>query len=105
MFLSVIPLCPELVEDLVLTALILHNFLRRGASKHIFCPKGLVDEYDPLTGEQIPGLWEKDASHSLKNFSAPSHGNNSTTYAKKFRETFTEYFGNDGSVPWQWDRC
>ena len=99
------PLCPQFVEDLVLAALTLHNYLRSGPSKHIYCPKGLAGECDPLTGEQIPGLLEKDASSSLVKLTPPSHGNNSTINAKKVWETFTECFCNEGSVPWQWERC
>ena len=105
MFLPVTPLSPQFVEDLVLAALTLHNFLRSGPSKFIYCPKGVADECYPLTGEQLSGLWEKDATGSLVKFTSHSHGSNSTTNAKKVRETFTEYFCNEGSVPWQWERC
>ena len=95
------PLCPQFVEDLVLAALTLHNYLRSGPSKHIYCPKGLADECDPLTGEQIPGLWEKDASSSLVKLTPPSHGNNSTINAKRSEKPLPNafvvkavYFGN-----------
>ena len=54
-FCSTIALSPEFVSDLAFATLVLHNFLRSGQSRQIYCPKHLVDEEDPLSGQLIPG--------------------------------------------------
>ena len=42
---------------------------------------------------------------SMKNFSVARSGNNASLEAKEIRETFKEYFFNEGAVPWQWNSC
>ena len=105
-FCSTIALSPEFVADLTFATLVLHNFLRSGQSRQIYCPRHLVDEEDPSTGQLIPGSWRNDISlHSLAPLEIPSSGHNYTTCAKNVRDTFNEYFVNEGAVSWQWDKC
>lgn len=95
-------LSPQYVEDLVLAALTLHNILRQGRCPDVYCPKGLADEID-MRGNFIPGSWRLD--EQLTPLRVPSNGHNSAVAAKEVRDIFTDYFCNEGSVPWQWDRC
>jgi len=59
---------------------------------------------DPLTGQVIPGSWRSDTFISaLSPLEVPLFGHNVSTWAKKVRETFNDYFVNEGAVSWQWD--
>ena len=98
-------LSPPFVEDITLASLTLHNFLRsRRVSKEIYSPKGLADEVDMTTGEVIPGSW-RTSDVQMNSLPVPQFGHNPSRLAKGVREAFKEYFCNEGSVPWQWDRC
>ena len=78
-----------------------HNLLcSKKASRQIYCPKGLTDEEDAETGELIPGSWRSSAMQ-MSSLPIPSTGHNSSNKAKAVRDAFTEYFCNEGSVPWQ----
>ena len=95
-----IPLNPDFVSDLTLAMLTLHNALRQGISRDVYCPKGLADEQDSITGEFIPGQWRAAKHNSQISLHSPANGHN----AKVIRETFKHYFINEGCVPWQWER-
>ncbi|XP_046841836.1 uncharacterized protein LOC124435948 [Xenia sp. Carnegie-2017] len=82
-FRSVLLLSPRAIEDLVLAAIILHNYLRKRTSYSIYCPVGITDN-ETSEGELIPG-------------------HNATTEAKNIRDNFKEYFCNEGAVEWQWN--
>ena len=104
-FLTPIQLSPTFVEDLTLAALTLHNFLRSNkVSKQIYLPKGLADEEDVSTGEVVPGSW-RASELQMNPLPVPNSGHNASRLAKGVRDKFKEYFCNEGSVPWQWDRC
>ena len=105
-FCSTIALSPKFVSDLAFATLVLHNFLRSGRYRQIYCPKHLVDEEDPLSGKLIPGSWRNDKSlQSFLSLDISPSGHNYTAYAKNVRDTFKDYFVNEGAVSWQWDRC
>lgn len=104
-FLTPIQLSPTFVEDLTLAALTLHNFLRPNkVSKQIYSPKGLADEEDISTGEVVPGSW-RSSELQMNPLPVPNSGHNASRLAKGVRDIFKDYFCNEGSVPWQWDRC
>ena len=104
-FLTVLLLSPQSVENVVLTALILHNYLRSSSSRGVYCPAGTVDS-ESRDGELIYGLWRQDsAAQSLLPLTVPTTGHNATTDAKLVRETFKEYFCNEGAIAWQWQAC
>ncbi|KAK2561668.1 Protein ALP1-like [Acropora cervicornis] len=57
---NVLLLPPASIEFLVMAALTLHNFLKKGPSRSIYCPPDLVDYEDPRTGTVYPGQWRHD---------------------------------------------
>lgn len=99
-----IPLYPDFVSDLTLAMLTLHNALRQGISREIYCPKGMADEQDSIAGELIPVQWRSAKPNPQISLHAPANGHNASKNAKVIRETFKDYFINEGCVPWQWER-
>ena len=103
-FRSPIALSPETIEDVTMTALTLHNYLRKSQSRVIYCPTGLADREDKY-GTLSPGLWRAGhAPSTLLDIRVPSTGHNSSNNAKEIREIFKEYFCNEGAIPWQWSQ-
>ena len=101
---SVIFLPPNTVEHLVLAILSLHNYLRRSGSRNIYCPPGLTDVED-RNGNLIEGSWRQSYnSSSIQPIRTQSVGNNASINAKQIRDTFKDYFSNEGAIPWQWDK-
>lgn len=80
---------PSAVENVVLTALILYNYLRSSSSRGVYCPAGTVDS----EGRD----WERQdsAAQPLLPLTVPTTGHNATTDAKQVRETFKECFCNE----------
>ena len=104
-FRSVILLPPTTIEVMLMSTLTIHNFLRQSPSRSIYCPAGLLD-LENRSGDFIPGIWCNDSSaNSVLPLPVPSTGHNASKDAKRVRETFKEYFCNEGAVDWQWDRC
>ena len=95
---------PEKVKIVTLAAITLHNWLR-SASKigKIDIPVGLTDRENIETGEFFEGTWRSDKYQAtwypIQN---SLHGNRSSNLAREVRDEFTEYFMNEGCVPWQW---
>lgn len=89
---------------IVLSAIALHNFLRKGESRYIYSPTTYVDS--PLAnGEVIDGTWRKEPMANNMFPLEPSKDNNPTLSAKTVRDIFAEHFFSDaGSVSWQWNR-
>ena len=105
LFLHTISLSPEKVEYITMAILILHNYLRRDVrSGNIYCPNGVLDSEDE-NGDLIPGAWRQDTSESAFQAIRNSNCGNTSTSGKKIRDTFAEYFVNEGCVDWQWDKC
>ena len=92
---------PESIENIVLAALVLHNFLRKSSSKSVYFPIGLIDSEDG-NGNIVPGTWREKQMIPLQ---VPSTEHNSTTNAKRVREALKDYFMSEGAVEWQWDKC
>ena len=94
---------PEKVKAITLALLTLHNWLTKESDigKAYFSP-ALVDREDPETGAIIEGSWRKEIPteswKSLSKTRAPNPANE----AKRIREEFTDYFTNQGCIPWQW---
>ena len=102
-FRTVLHLIPSSVESLVMAALVLHNYLRKSSSRNVYCPHGLLDT-ESRDGELTNGLWRQDGtSESFLPLSVPVTGHNATSDAKIIRDTFKDYFVNEGAVEWQWD--
>ena len=84
---TTLQLPPETVESLIKAAFVLHNFLRKGASRNDYCPPGLCDAEDS-SGNLIPGQWRQDNSAILTSLSVSSSGHNSSNLAKSIRNAF-----------------
>lgn len=98
-------LSPAFVEDIIMAALTLHNFLRSNkVSKQIYSPTGLADEENISTGEVVPGSW-RSSELQMNPLPVPNSGHNASKRAKDVRNILKDYFCSEGSVPWQWDRC
>ena len=105
-FRSPIPLCPEKVIPITLAVITLHNFLILSPeSSKDYAPAQLIDIEDEVTGDISPGSWRNEqSSFSWLSFD-PVCSNNYSGDAKSIREEYTDYFNNEGAVPWQWRQC
>ena len=93
----------EKVKSITLVVLTLHNWLRKESdiSKEYFSPT-LVDREDPETGEIIEGSSRKEIpTESWKSLSN-TRAQNPAYEATRIRGEFTDYFTNEGCIPWQW---
>ena len=99
-------LSPEKSPTITTSALVLHNFLRKSNRKNDYTLPGFVDCVNSQ-GEIAQGSWRQEKGNSLGIFSsslASQGGRKPPKTAKLIRETFTEYFMNEGSVEWQWEK-
>ena len=89
-----------------MSILVLHNCLRQSLSFNIYCPPGLSDVELPIA-EYLPGQWRTDelATHSFYYLSPLQHSGNVNINAKEVHNILTDYFLNEGQVPWQWENC
>ena len=86
------------VDDVVLAACTLHNWLR--ASVPGYFTTGLVDEEETHTGEIIPGQWRKEVGQlPAVNLNL---SNNYSKDAKSVRNDYAHYFWRRGAIPGQW---
>ena len=95
---------PEKVKIVILAAITIHNWLRSESKiGKIDIPVGLTDRENIETGEFFEGTWRSDKYqgtwYPIQN---SLHGNRSSNLAREVRDEFTEYFMNEGCVPWQW---
>ena len=98
---------PEKATTVTTCALVLHNFLRKSIRKSIYTPPGLVDSFN-ADGQLVQGSWRSEQGNLLGGFSSSIRsqmGRKAPRSAKIVRETFTEYFMNEGSVEWQWEKA
>ncbi|XP_049808975.1 uncharacterized protein LOC126252150 [Schistocerca nitens] len=93
---------PEKAKTVTLTAVCLHNFLRRNAAaRNQYTPHGSFDSFDLQTGEMIPGTWRRDDTASVF-ISAQNIPRKAASTNKQIRDEFANYFLSPrGSVPWQ----
>lgn len=88
---------PKHVEAFTNAAIVLHNFLISNLSS--YCPPSFCDSEDSA-GEVILGHWRQQQSSDLQGLYFRNNAR-STADAWTVRESFTKYFVNEGSVPWQ----
>lgn len=88
----------DTVDLVVKASCALHNWLRTTSSK-VYMPRDSVDREDIDTGEIINSLWRSEFNQlrSVKNLGV----NNYSQCASILREKYTEYFNDEGAVPWQ----
>ena len=93
----------EKVKAVKLALLTLQNWLRKefNIGKVYFSPT-LVNREDPKTGEIIEGFWRKEISTESWKSLSNTRAHNPANEAKRIREKFTDYFTNEGCIPWQW---
>ena len=98
-------LAPESVKNIVMAILVLHNYLRQSSSNGTYCPPGLTDVEDS-TGF-APGYWRDDeeTTQTFFNLGPRQFPGNAQANAKEVRNTFADYFVNEGQVYWQWEKC
>ena len=98
-------LAPESVKNIAMAILVLHNYLRQSLSNGTYCPPGLTDVEDS-TGF-TPGCWRDDeeTSQTFFNLGPRQFSGNAQTNAKEVRNTFADYFVNEGQVHLQWEKC
>ena len=96
---------PTAVESVILATLALDNMLMTSSAKNIYCPTGLWDTED-VNRELTLGLWRNDnCTDSMFSLEKPTMGHNASIAAKEIRDTYAEYFMNEGAVQWQWGNC
>ena len=99
-------LSPVKVQKITMAALTLHNWLNSDRfSRNVYCPPGLIDKEDPVTGEIIQGTWRDDSPLESLVSLQPSLQHNYNTGAKEMRQEYTRWFNDEGDVPWQRKMC
>ena len=98
-------LSPESVKNVVMVILVLHNYFCQSSSHGTYCPPCLPDVEDS-TGF-TPGYWREneEASQTFFNLCLLQFSGNTQANAKEVRNTFADYFVNEGQVYWQWEKC
>ena len=100
-FFTTINLEPKHTENIVLSALALHNMLIKNPA---YRPGNLADTL--LDGEVLEEEWRDDvATDSFYPLQIPRSGHNLSIAAKTVRDIFKDYFMNEGVVDWQWKYC
>ena len=93
---------PKHVENIVLTALALHNMLIKNPA---YRPGNLADTLLE-NGEALEGEWRDNvATDSFYPLQIPRSGHNPSIAAKTVRDNFKDYFMKEGVVDWQWKYC
>lgn len=92
-----IPLSPDKVQIIVLACCYLHNYLRRN-QQHTYISQGSVDTEDLASGAIVEGNWRTNGSATGLQ---TSQTRNATMGAKVVRDTYCNFFNNEGQVSWQ----
>lgn len=87
------------VDDVVLAACTLHNWLRANNPNYI--TPSAVDVEDANTGQIIPGQWRAEV-RQLDSASVPAGSNNYQRAAEAVRKKYTRYFWSEAPIPSQW---
>ena len=95
-FQSPIHLSPSKTEIIVLACTALHNLLRRQFAND-YSPPGLLDNENEENGTLSLGNWRQGQTM----LALEKIARRPTREAKLVREEFTQYFVQEGSVPWQ----
>nr|CAH7715380.1 unnamed protein product [Callosobruchus chinensis] len=98
---------PEKAEKIVLTCVLLHNYLRKNAkTRSSYNPPGTFDKENLETGTIEPGSWRRDPQPSASFLPLMNIPRKATMEAWAIRDEYAEYFmTNQGQVPWQLQYC
>ena len=93
------------VKEITKAVVALHNFLmtENELNNQNYCPQNYIDVEGP-NGLQL-GEWRLD-NQNIQGI-LPINNNTSNNYsedARMVRDSYKEYFNNEGAVDWQWDR-
>ena len=92
---------PVKVQKITMAVLTLHNWLNSDRlSRNVYCPPGLTDNENPVTGEIIQGTWRDDSPLESLVSLQPSLKHNYNRGAQEMRQEYTRWFNNEGDVPW-----
>lgn len=88
-----IDLDPDIVSQLTMTCVLLHNFLRNSKkSAARYTPPGTFDEYDDNGNLTRPGSWRTNAGGYNAIRDLPMIARRSPLNAREIRDEFTSYF-------------
>lgn len=94
---------PEKVSVIVMTCVLLHNFLRKSkTSSSKYASRESFDNEDE--GRLIHGSWRQD-NNMTSMLPIRKIPRRSSIEAQDIRKTFMEYFMTNGKVPWQENYC
>lgn len=94
----------ETAVKIVLATCALHNFLlSRKDSINVYTPLGSFDVEDADSGTLTPGSWRSEitATDTWLDMSQQSGNRSALNCAKRVRDTYRQYFNNEGAVSWQ----
>lgn len=91
----------EDIDSVVMACCVLHNFLRKKCSQS-YTPSDCFDSEDTEIGSITQG--NRTDNSNLINLRS-GHYTHISNDAKEVRQEFTDYFCNEGSVPWQNKMC
>lgn len=88
----------ETADDIIKATVCLHNFLMDTPQ---YCGEGYTDRIS-ADGLVLEGEWRRNVNNvnNLQNITNRCT-NNHTRHAGEIRNTFANYFANEGQVPWQ----
>ncbi|GBN84796.1 hypothetical protein AVEN_212124-1 [Araneus ventricosus] len=88
---------PETAELIVMTVILLHNYLRVH-SRNLYTPPGTFDH--EVNGVLVEGSWRKEANMTSM-LQLKRSPRKSTKYCQKIRDEIAEYFIKGGFLEWQ----
>lgn len=95
-----IALSPEKARTVALACCYLHNYLRKRQSR-AYVTMNLVDSEDLQAGVVTNGSW-RDVVNEITSLPPNPSSRNATHNAKVVRDTYSDFFNNEGQVSWQW---
>lgn len=96
-----IALSPEKARIVALACCYLHNFLRKRQSR-AYVTTNLVDSEDLQAGVITNGSWRDVVINEITPLQHNTTNRNAANSAKAVRDTYSNFFNNEGQVSWQW---
>lgn len=97
-------LSPDVMKDVVLATLCLHNMLS-STSRATYIPPGECDAM-ANNGDVIEGAWRLRDGNNRFVALTPARDGAMKRKAKEMRNTLKDFFwSKEGAVPWQWSAC
>ena len=97
---------PQTAISIVQATVCLHNWLRKeDIGRNIYVPLNMIDEESADLNTFQPGTWRRIMEDGCAFQDITNCGTNtSTRYCMVIRDKFRDYFCNEGSIPWQFNR-